>query len=1497
MIDVDRKDAVPDGSGEFDIAITGMSLRFPGARSPEQFWQNLNSGVSSIQRFEEQELRDSGVSASEINDPRYVPVSGYLDGAGEFDAELFNIPRSEARIIDPQHRLFLECAWDALEDSGYNPQHLDGRRVGCYGGSGMAIYSGSRVNSYFSEYLEGDSLDTLAPLQAFVATQNDHMCMRVSHRLGLRGPSISVQTACSTGLVAVHLAAQSLLVGETDMALAGASGIHFPVKRGYLYEEGGILSPDGVCRPFDAQASGTVGGSGAAVVVLRRLEDAISDGDPIWAVVKGSAVNNDGAARAGYLAPSVEGQREVILRAQSVAGVSPQDIGFVEAHGTGTSLGDSIELTALSEVFGASAPRSVFLGSVKSGIGHLDTAAGMAGLIKAVLAVRHGIVPGTLNFREPNGILGRDDSPFNVSAASVMWPATRAVRLAGISSFGGGGTNAHVIVGPPPSPRKLHESGPYAMVLSGRTPDGLREQASAYADAVRSSEDGALTAICHTTHVGRPQFAQRAVVVAVDRDQLGVRLAALAEAVSGAPSASAEGWVGSSSDPAAPVRPVFLFSGQGSSIGPAAAALRQSPIFASALEECREASTGDADWFDALLVDAGPLKTEARLAQPALFAFQYALTRVWVSAGVTPSAVLGHSLGEYAAACASGIMTMETALALVSARGALMDKHCPPTGMLAVMASDVDVSALLEEHGIQAELAVINGDRAVVIGGAVEALAEAKVAFGPDVMTIPLPTTHAFHTSAMNPMISAFATQLDAATLRRPTVPIQPSSRGNQIPINEPGYWVDQVRNPVDFAEAFRLTAKKSRFFLEVGPTGVLTNLSRRLDRNATIIASLGGDGPVVEQLLRSAGELHVHGARVDFASIGKGAVKRGRARLPLSQRTRDDLWAKRSTSAMRRPSCSDGPPAPAEAASDTVTTRDREILPENAVESSAVATPAETLFGEVSWDDTVASLASPDNAPVQYWIVIVSAGHPYRASVLSALYEHGVVHSAGEANQLSSLRAASVEFGRLGILFLPDIDALDPWRAVADAAAILLDIVEPPPSEAVTDRVIVARFGANEDDLKLSEAGEAVDALVRCASVEHSQGSITSVSVVAEEVRSTIVPLLLSQGHEVRCFGGRVYARRLHRVGWSDPNRPRLDEDSTYVVSGGTGGLGRHVLRWLVERGARHIVVISRNVSDPAKVLLDTLREDGIDILMARADVSNPEHMRGLSAFIHSSMPPIRGVLHLAGILEDATLMNLDIAAVQRVFRPKLLGARELASMTSFDDLDFFIAFSSVASTIGSPGQSAYAAANASMEAVVRRARGEGRRGFSSVSWGPWSGAGMFASTRGQLSQSSSVLLDLAPQRAEELLDHIALSVGGDFVAARVGLRSGSRITWPINVSQLAGENWTATADRNNVNAVTSPDGSLAAALKNAPAWKRLRIFENYLCRTVSELLERPESEIDPQIPLRDFGVDSLYWVRLRNRMVADMDSNVSLTLIFNYPTILTMSAHLIGE
>ncbi|HEY7511838.1 MAG TPA: amino acid adenylation domain-containing protein, partial [Vicinamibacteria bacterium] len=731
------------------IAIVGMAGRFPGAADLHAFWRNLRDGVESITFFTREELEAEGHRPELVRDHRYVPARGVVEGAELFDAAFFGYNAREAEIIDPQQRLFLETASAALDHAGYDPDRYHGR---------IGVYAGTSPNAYALSLLSHpDGASALGGLGGLLSSDKDYLTTRVSYKLNLRGPSVDVQTACSTSLVAVHLACRALLGGECDVALAGGVSVGAPRKAGYLYEEEGIRSPDGHCRTFDRRARGTVGGDGVGVVVLKRLRDAVADGDAIDAVILGSAINNDGAVKVGYTAPGVAGQAAVIAAAQGAAGVDPGTITYVEAHGTATALGDPIEVEALASAFGTR-PGSPWcaLGSVKTNVGHLDAAAGVAGLIKTVLALKHGQIPPSLHFEEPNPKIDFAASPFRVNARLADWPRGGAPRRAGVSSFGLGGTNAHVVLeeAPPVAAGAEGSAGPQLLVLSARTPTALEAAARNLAAHLEAHPGADLADVAYTLQVGRRGFRHRRAVVA--RDAASGR-----RALEAAPAGSSEAVAAS--------RPVaFLFPGQGAQhVNMARGLYARAPGFRDALDHAagRLAPALGLDLREVLFPAPGAEEEAARrleqtaLAQPALFAVEHALATQWMRWGVRPEAMLGHSVGEYVAACLAGVFSLEDALALVAERGRLMQR-VPPGAMLAVPLPESELRARLDGA---LSLAAANGPALSVAAGPVEEvedLAARLSAAGVECRR--LHTSHAFHSAAMDPVLDEFAQRVAA---------------------------------------------------------------------------------------------------------------------------------------------------------------------------------------------------------------------------------------------------------------------------------------------------------------------------------------------------------------------------------------------------------------------------------------------------------------------------------------------------------------------------------------------------------------------------------------------------------------------------------------------------------------------------------------------------------------------------------------------------------------
>ncbi|MBW4506985.1 MAG: acyltransferase domain-containing protein [Scytonematopsis contorta HA4267-MV1] len=891
-----------NGINNFDtpdeIAIIGMVGRFPGAASVDEFWQNLTNGVESISHFTDEELLHAGVEPDLLNHPNYVKSASILKNIELFDAAFFGFTPREAEITDPQHRLFLESAWSALENAGYDSESYSGQ---------IGIFAGVSTSSYFftNLYPNRELIESGNNLNILIGNDKDNLTTQTSYKLNLTGPSVNIQTYCSTSLVAVHLACQSLLNGESDIVLAGGVSIaQVQQKSGYEYQEGGIYSPDGHCRTFDANARGTVFGDGVGIVVLKRLADALADGDCIHAVIKSSAINNDGSLKVGYTAPSVNGQREVILEALALAGVESDTITYIEAHGTGTSLGDPIEIAALTQAFlrSSNAKGWCAIGSVKTNIGHLDTASGVTGLIKTVQALKHQQIPPSLHFQQPNPQIDFANSPFYVNTKLSEWKPKGIPRRAGVSSFGIGGTNAHVIVEEAPTVQSSSPLRPYQLLLlSAKTETALETATANLASHLQQNPNLNLADVAHTLQVGRRRFEHRRMLVCHD----------LEDAVGALTSLAPQQVFSRYQKPGlCPV--VLMFSGQGSQYVNMARSLYEvEPTFRSQVDICCEILKPHLgfDIRDILypseqkIEEASLQLQQTAITQPALFVIEYALGKLWMEWGVNPVAMIGHSIGEYVAATIAGVFSLEEALAVVVARGKLM-QELPSGTMLAVSLSETEVQTFLND---KISLATTNGDSSCVVSGETDAILKLEnKLISQGVNCRHLHTSHAFHSHMMQPILSEFTLIVKKIKLKAPQIPFISNVTGTWIKENEatnPNYWSQHLRQTVRFSSGIsKLLKEYEGVFLEIGPGRTLSTLARQhlqTDTNHLVVTSLRH--PKEQQsdiafLLNTLGQLWMAGVKINWSGF-YADEKRHRLPLPTYPFERQRYWIDAKTS------------------------------------------------------------------------------------------------------------------------------------------------------------------------------------------------------------------------------------------------------------------------------------------------------------------------------------------------------------------------------------------------------------------------------------------------------------------------------------------------------------------------------------------------------------------------------------------------------------------------
>ena len=880
---------IPTGA----VAIVGMAGRFPGARNIAEFWRNLCGGVESVSRFEDSELEDS-FDAQTRGAENFVRARPILEGVDLFDAPFFGMYAREAELTDPQHRVFLECAWEALEDAGYDPATYPGP---------IGVFAGSSPNTYFLNNVCADrrtieeftSNYQVGCYPMLLGSGQDFLSTRVSYKLDLKGPSLTLQTACSTSLLAVAKACQSLLLYESDMVLAGGVSITFPQRRGYQHLEGGMVSADGSCRPFDADASGTIFGSGAGVVLLKRLEDALRDGDQIYAVIRGSGVNNDGASKVGFTAPSVAGQASVIETALAASGVDARSISYVECHGTATPMGDPIEVAGLTQAFRASTDEVQFcaLGSVKSNIGHLDAAAGVTGLIKTALSLKYRLLPPTLHYRRPNAQIDFPATPFFVNDKLTEWRAPKGPRRAGVSAFGVGGTNVHVILEESPAAAPAAVSNTSQLIV-------LSARSAAALDAARMNlelhlrNDAALTlpAVAYSLQLGRRAFDHRLSFVARDRDD------AIAKLKDGAAGGI---YTGARMNKGA--RIVFMFPGQGAQYPDMGRGLYDSePEFRTQIERCAEILKPlmGEDLRELLYPAENSAQAKQRLmatiaAQPAIFSVEYALARLWMSWGIEPQAMIGHSIGEFVAAVLAGVFSLEDALTLVAARGRLM-QALPGGAMLAVRLPESELRPLLPAS---LAIAAINGPALCVVSGPYGAVDEFEAMLAArTVISRRLHTSHAFHSSMVEPAVEPLRRQLEGMQLAAPRIPYVSCVTGDWIrpeQATSAQYWASHAREAVRFADGITtVCATEGAVLVEVGPGNALSTLALQCTRGrgVPVITSMQ-DAERTSQdrdsLMEAVGRTWLFGAVPDWQAMH--AERQLRVSLPTYPFERSRHW------------------------------------------------------------------------------------------------------------------------------------------------------------------------------------------------------------------------------------------------------------------------------------------------------------------------------------------------------------------------------------------------------------------------------------------------------------------------------------------------------------------------------------------------------------------------------------------------------------------------------
>jgi acyl transferase domain-containing protein/acyl carrier protein len=1462
-----------------EIAIVSMGCRYPGGvQSPEDLWRLVEDGVDAISEFP----ADRGWDLAKLYSPdpdeegtTYARDGGFVTDAGDFDAAFFGISPREALAMDPQQRLLLQTSWEAVERAGIDPHSLRGTPTGVYVGAAVDGY-GTGLRK-LSEGVEGHLI---------TGTVTSVASGRVSYTLGLEGPAVTVETACSSSLVALHLAAQALRSGECSLALAGGAAVMAtPIGLvGFSRQRGVAL--DGRCKAFSADADGMGLGEGAGMILLERLSDARRNGHPVLAIVRGTAANQDGASN-GLSAPNGPAQQRVIRQALANAGLRPSDVDAIEAHGTGTSLGDPIEAQALLATYGPDREEPLWLGSVKSNLGHAQAASGVAGIIKMVEAMRHGVLPKTLHADEPSPHIDWSSGAVRLLSQAREWPVRDGFRRAGVSSFGVSGTNVHVLLEHTPepvAPRRERTGGTFPWVLSGRTAAALRAQAA----ELQSAVDGQDAAdIGWSLATGRSAFEHRALVVGRDG------LAALA--------AGQPGVVQGTTKPLG--KTVFVFPGQGAQwAGMAVELLDSSPVFAARIAECEAALSEFVDWSLTEVLrsdDLGPVD----VVQPVSFAVMVSLAALWRSFGVEPAAVVGHSQGEIAAACVAGALSLRDAARVVCLRSKAITVIAGRGGMVSLGLPLAEAEEFLRE-GVS--VAAVNGPRSVVVSGDASALddlvAEAEAR---DIRVKRIPVDYASHSAHVDEIESRLAEVLAPIVPRSSEIPFFSTVTGEWIDTAElnAGYWFTNLRSQVKFADAMAsLSQQGFGLFIESSPHPVLTAAIEETFADAIAVGSLRrGDGGL-DRFLLSLGEVWTRGADVDWTRAFEGADAR-RVDLPTYAFQNQRYWLLDEA----------GPET--EAANgvdarfwDAVEREDLESLAgtlglENGSKSAldtlmpALAGWRRTRSQESavdSWRYDVAwrPLADPAGQPLTgTWLLAAPVGdHAWVSHAQAALEARGaqVVHlcAADRLTMSTALREIPEVAGVLSLLSLYGrsglADTVTLLQALGDAG------VSAPLWQATQGAVSVGRSDRIDDPAQALFWG-----LGRIAALEYPQrvGGLVDLPPLAGERAAQRLAAVLSgvDGEDqlaVRASG--VFVRRLRRAPVGDAPAARSWQPSgTVLVTGGTGGVGAEIAAWLLGEGAGHVLLTSRRGRQaPGAAELEAALGDRVTI--AACDMTDADAVRALLA-----EHPVTAVVHAAAVLDDGVLDTLTPERAETVLRPKIDAARILHELTADLDLSAFVLFSSLAGTLGGPGQGSYAAANAYLDALAVHRRGLGLPA-TSVAWGAWDGAGLASGDIGERIRRDG-MIPMPPASALAALRQ-AIEHDTAFVAV-------ADIDWRRYAPVFTGSRPSpALRDLPGLPEAEEPGQQtgtgVLAEFGALPAAERDRALAQLVCAQAAAVLgyEGPEL-VEQERAFRDLGFDSLTAVALRNRLGELTGLRLPVTVVFDYPTATQLARHLGAE
>jgi len=1509
-----------------DIAIIGMACRVPGAKNVDEFWQNLRDGVESIKKFSDAELQSAGIEQTLLEQPNYVKAAPILEDIDCLDAEFFGYSPREAELMDPQNRLFLESAWESLENAGYNPQTYKGL---------IGVYGGSAINRYLlNNLIRVPNLDNPYGF----SSEQDFLTTNVSYKLNLKGPSLAVQTFCSTSLVATHLAVQNLLNQECDIALAGGVTIHVPHQAGYMYQAGDITSPDGHCRTFDAKAQGTVFGSGVGIVVLKRLEDAIADGDHIEAVIKGSAINNDGSLKVSFTSPSVNGQVDVIMGALDVAGISAETISYIEAHGTATEMGDPIEVAALTQAFRHYTNKKGFcaIGAVKTNFGHLMAASGVSGLIKTVLALKHKQIPPTLHFEKPNPKIDFANSPFYVNSKLSEWKSNGSPRRAGVSALGFGGTNAHIVVEEAPAiGPSASTSTTQLLVISAKTASALDTATQNLAKHLQEHPNLNLADVAYTLQVGRQAFDHRRIVVGRSLSDAALALADPKRIYSQYQEFQN--------------RPVtFLFSGQGTQyVGMGQGLYESEPVFREHFDRCCDLLKPQMgiDLRQVLYPSANEVDImsqklqQTAIAQPAIFILEYALAQLWLAWGIKPKAMIGHSLGEYVAACVSEVLSLEDALRLVVVRGRLM-QSLPIGKMLAVPLAEAIIRPLLND---QIDLAAINGSELCVVSGAIAAIDDLEQLLqARGIEYRQLVTSHAFHSKMMEPILPEFLAEVAQVKLSPPLIPYISNVTGTWITATEatdPNYWVRHIRQPVRFAAGLDLLLQdQDTVLLEIGAGRTLSTLARR--HPAIAISQSGSHQRILtstrhpqdleadtEVLLTCLGNLWLSGVAINWESKYQDQ-RRLRLALPTYPFERQRYWL------------------------DPVSTDNSQKTKSQTSYASKKPDIADWVYLPL-WKQTLPPLPMPEaaaNKKPECWLVFTDTlGFGQRlvqrlkqqnyqvitvaiAKQFSKLAEDHYAININQQNDyealVTSLKASSnlpQKVLHLWSLSVDQIDISPPLSQERFEAAqpyglySLLFLAQALDQQQIISDIQINVISNNLQSVTGEErlCPEKATLLAPCQVIpqEYPHISCRSLDVVLTDIDSWQAERLLAQcltEIETLITDPVVAYRGNHR--WSQSfeamkldtakKQSLLRQKGTYLITGGLGNIGLTIAKYLARTVQAKLILLGRSglpprddwhpwlaTHDVADAIAQKIRKImqletlGAEIVIVKADVTNREEMQDAITEGESKLGKINGVIHAAGFLAQEAfgeIANLTTLECERHFQAKVYGLLVLDDLLQGKELDFGLLFSSLSSILGGLGYVAYSSVNLFMD---RFAHSHRYMPWQSLNWDSW----QFDLDLEKSSTSSSLVkLSITPDEGMETFARI-LSMG---ITPQIPQIAISTADLQTRISQWIKQDSLKTTSTNQESVK-----ELNTARYSRPNLPNTYIaprdeLEKTICTIWQELFSLDRVGIDDNF--FHLGGDSFLIVQARSKLQTALHQSISNVDLFEYPTIASLAAYL---